>query len=183
LAPTSIVAISGMGTIKPTTPPSDAEHQTRVREILDDAGTVMLATRLGSDELHCRPMAVARVDDDGTMYFATGMSSPKIDELRTDARVQIIFQSKTRYATVSGTARIRRERALIDELWNDSWKIWFPDGKDDPDIAIVEVVPTRGEYWDQSGTRGLSFLYRAAKAYVTRSELEPRPEDHGKVKM
>ena len=59
----------------------------------------------------------------------------------------------------------------------------FSGGRSDPDIAIIIVDPERGEYWDQSGTRGLSYMFRAAKAYVTGKDVERRPDDHGKVRL
>lgn len=162
---------------------SPEEHRSNLRQILEDAGTVMLITRNREGGLHTRPMAVARVDDDGTMYFATSLDSMKVGEIRTDPRVDVVFQSKTQYATVSGTARMRHDRALIDELWSESWKLWFSRGKQDPDLVILVVDPDRGEYWDQSGVRGISFLYRVAKAYVTGEKIESKPEDHGKVRL
>lgn len=162
--------------------PDDAAHRAHLREILDDAGTVMLVTR-AAEGLHGRPMAIARVDDDGTIYLTTSIETAKVRELETDPRVDLFFQSKTRYATVSGAATVRRDRALVHELWAESWKLWFPEGKDDPNIVILVIDPERGEYWDQSGARGLSFLFRAARAYVTGKEVEPRPQDHGKVRM
>lgn len=162
---------------------SPQEHRANLREILDDAGTVMLITRNQDGSSHARPMAVARVEDDGTMYFATSLDTAKVGEIRTDPRVDIVFQGKTRFAAVSGTARLRSDRQLIDELWSESWKLWFSKGKDDPDIVILVVDPDRGEYWDQSGAKGISFLYRVAKAYVTGEKIESKPEDHGKVQM
>lgn len=162
---------------------SPEQHRSNLREILDDAGTVMLITRNLDGSTHARPMAVARVDADGTMYFATSLETAKVSEIRTDPRVDIVFQGKMRFAAVSGLARLRHDRALIDELWSESWKLWFSKGKDDPDIVILVVDPERGEYWDQSGARGISFLYRVAKAYVTGQEIESKPEDHGKVRL
>ncbi|KAB2894848.1 MAG: DUF385 domain-containing protein, partial [Kofleriaceae bacterium] len=156
----------------------EAQHRERLREILDDAPAVLLTTR-GRDRLHTRPMAVQRVDDDGTMYFSTSADSVKIDELEADPRVQVAFQGKTRFAVVDGAARLSRDRALVDELWKEDWKIWFPKGKSSPEIVIVIVDPERGEYWDQSGTNGLSFLFRAAKAYVKGEGVETRDKDHG----
>ncbi len=172
-----------MGTTQPATPTDDAEHRRRLREILDDAGTVMMLTHATDRTLHGRPMAIARIDDEGTMYFATGIDTPKIAELHADPRVDIVFQGKARYAMASGRARVSRERALIDELWQESWKVWFPEGKADPEIAIVVLDPERGEYWDHSGLKGLSFLFRTAKAYVTGSEVEPTKDDHAKIRM
>jgi general stress protein 26 len=164
--------------------PSTAEHRAKLREILEDAGTVMLMTRThGTSDLHVRPMASVRVDDDGTMYLITSVKTTKVAEIQADPRVDVVFQSKTRFATVSGTARVHTDRALVNQLWSESWKIWFPEGKDDPDIVILVINPDRGEYWDQSGTAGISFLYRAAKAYFTGKEIEVNGESHGKVRM
>jgi general stress protein 26 len=166
-----------------TTPSTGTDHGARLREILEDAGMVMMTTRALDGALHTRPMSVARVGDDGTMYFATSVESAKIEELRADPRADVAFQSRTQYATVHGDARVSQDAALIAALWQDSWKMWFPRGKDDPSIAIVILHPSRGEYWDQSGARGLSFLYRAAKALVTGEPVEFKPEDHGTVQM
>ena len=160
----------------------DAKHHARLREILDDAGTVMMVTRVG-DALASRPMAVVRVDDDATMYFATGASTGKVADLEADPRVDLFFQSKRQFATVHGRVALRRDRALIDELWTASWKLWFPEGKDDPEIVVLVVTPEGGEYWDQTGVQGLSFLYRAAKALATGTELEHEPDDHVRVRM
>lgn len=163
--------------------PTAAEQRTRLREILDDAGVVMLVTRDRAGASHVRPMAVAKVDDDGTIYLATSAKTAKIAELQADPRADLIFQGKVQFATVSGKASIRRERALIDELWRESWKLWFPEGKEDPDIVILVVSPERGEYWDQSGISGISFLFRAAKAYVTGKEMDYNTDVHGKVSL
>ncbi len=164
--------------------PSTAEHRARLREILDDAGTVMLMTRnKGTGDVHVRPMAVAKVDEDGTMYLVTDINTCKVSEIQADPRVDVVFQSKTRYATVGGEARMHSDRALVKQLWSEAWKVWFPEGKDDPNIVVLVVEPDRGEYWDTSGTAGISFLYRAAKAYVTGTKLENDPEAHGKVRM
>lgn len=163
-------------------PPTDAEHRQRLHEILADAGTVMMITRHG-EELRMRPMAVAKVADDDTLYFSTSTRTDKLGEIERDDRVDLVFQSRTRYAAVAGEATLSRDRALIDELWQDSWRVWFPEGKDDPSIVIVVVRPSRGAYWDLGGAGGLKFLYRSAKALVTRSEVEVDPESHGEVAM
>jgi general stress protein 26 len=171
-------------TPKPDTTPAtdDDQHRQRLREILDDAPAVLLTTR-ARDRLHTVPMDLQRVEDDGTMYFATSTSTVKTSEIEADPRVQVAFQGKTRFAVVDGQARLSQDRALIDELWKEDWKLWFPEGKAQPDLAIVIVTPDRGEYWDKSGTKGLSFLYRAAKAYVKGNGVETKQEDHAKVRL
>jgi general stress protein 26 len=171
-----------MGTVK-NEMPTDDERRQRVREILDDARFVMMLTRASGGELHSRPMSIARVSDDGTLYFSSSIESVKVQDLQRDPRVDLVFQARTQYAHLSGRVEILRSRALIHELWQEDWKLWYPEGKDDPQIVILAVHPERAEYWDQSGTRGLSFLYRAAKAFVKGEEMETKPQDHGKVRM
>ncbi|MCE9578475.1 MAG: pyridoxamine 5'-phosphate oxidase family protein [Deltaproteobacteria bacterium] len=172
-----------MATSPSATAPTDADHRAHLYEILDSAGTVVVITRAADGQLHPRPMAVVRVDEDGTTYFVTPRSSTKVAELEADPRVDLVFQSRTRYASISGRGRLVNDRAMIEALWTEGWRLWFPEGKQDPEITLLAVDPEHGEYWDQSGTRGLSFLLRAARAYVTGTTVEPRPEDHGATSM
>lgn len=171
-----------MGTYK-SDPPPVPEHRARLIEIFRDAGTLMLSTRRGDGTMHLRPMAVARVTDEGHVYLATSSRTEKVAELARDSRAQLIFQSKTQYAVLDGDVTVSSDRALIHELWKESWKLWFPEGKDDPEIVILIVDAQRGEYWDQAGTKGLSFMFRAAKAYVQGKDVEIKPDDHGTVRF
>ena len=66
-----------------------------------------------------------------------------------------------RYVSVSGTAQLIRDQKKIEELWKPEFKIWFPEGKDDPEIALLRVNLEKAEYWDSpSSTIGyaLSFV-------------------------
>ena len=161
------------------------ESRERFYKILKNFDSGMLTTRALDGELRARPMAMAEVEDDADLWFATGIDSGKIDEIQADPRVAVTFQSDRSWASVTGTGQIVRDRAKIDELWSEAWEVWFPDGKDDPDLVLLRVAVSEGEYWDQSGAKGLKFLAKAAAAYVTDSELqgEDDPDTHGKVNL
>jgi hypothetical protein len=45
-------------------------------------------------------------------------------------------------------------------------KAWFPQGVDDPQIALIRVHPVKGEYWDSPNSTVLH-LYGYAKAALT----------------
>ena len=64
------------------------------------------------------------------------------------------LQSSNKFATVFGQASILRDQALIDDVWSEAWKVWFPGGKTDPDICLILVAAIEGEYWDSSGVQG-----------------------------
>jgi general stress protein 26 len=78
-----------------------------------------------------------------------------------------VMQDGRRFVSLSGVASVVADPALIDQLWSESWKVWFPKGKDDPSLRIVAVEPVEAAYWDMSGTTGINYVFEMAKAYVT----------------
>lgn len=174
-----------MGTAK-TNPKSDAtndaEVRSKLRALFKSADTVMLLSSDGG-RIHGRPMGLLRVDDDETMYFTTDRNSDKLDEMVAQPRVSVAVQQRSGYAMLEGRASISTDRALIDELWEDSWKVWYPEGRTDPAIAIIVVAPEHATLWDQSMGRGLSYLFRYIKARVRGEAMEIEAGDHAEVKL
>lgn len=152
-------------------------------DLLKDFDTAMLVT-CGTDEMmHARPMAVAELSEDGTAYFMTGANSPKVAQLKADSAVTLSFQSGTQFASVCGTASIVRDQAVIDRLWKETWKVWFPQGKSDPSITLIRFTAQEGEYWDNAGIQGLKYMFGAVKAYAKGETPHPDEAQHAKVEM
>jgi general stress protein 26 len=130
----------------------------------------MMTTVEPDGSLHSRPMYNQDADEAGDLWFFTRLSSPKVTEISKDGQVNLAFSNpdKQDYVSVSGRAEIVRERAKIDEKWSAPLKAWFPDGKDDPQIALIRVHPEKGEYWD-SPSSTLVHIYGYAKAALTGS--------------
>jgi general stress protein 26 len=130
--------------------------------------TAMLVTRTPEGGLRSRPLSLVVNDegDDG-LYFSTAIDSPKASELEADPRVNVCMQDRRRFVSVTGVARVTKDRALIDRLWSEAWKIWFPKGKEDPSLCILIVTPSEAAYWDGSGLEGVTYLFEMAKAYLT----------------
>ena len=166
--------------------PTDGKKK-HLRELIADFDTAMLVTRTAEGELRGRPLTVAHGEatDDVQVYFATSVESPKVGELQADAHVAVTFQDDKRYVSLSGTARLTRDRALVDRLWAEPWKVWFPKGKDDPTLAILIVTPDVGEYWDQTGLAGLRYLVYSVKAYAagTKAPDGTNEEQNAKVRL
>jgi general stress protein 26 len=157
----------------------------KFHDILEDFDTAMLVTRNHQGELRARPMVVADVDADATIWFLTQHESGKIGEILADEHVAVTMQSSTRYVSLTGLAEPVDDPGKIDKLWNESWKTWFPGGKDDPTLCLLRVRGDRGEYWDNSGGSGIEYLYEATKAYITgtRPDVDDDPDIHAKVNM
>ena len=145
---------------------SEAEKREILKKLVSDFDTAMLVTQADGG-MRARPLGIAEQGENGELYFSTGIESPKVAELEADAHVCVTMQDKQRFVSLTGTARILKDRALIERLWSESWRIWFPDGKDDPSLCLLVVNPSEAAYWDSSGATGLKYLFEMAKAYVT----------------
>jgi general stress protein 26 len=151
--------------------------------IVKDFRFAILVTQSAGERPHGRPMSIAEISEDGTVYFSTSIESGKVAEMQNDSDILVTFQSRLQFATLQGSATVSRDRALIARLWKPDWSVWYPGGKDDPFIAIICVTPTCGEYWDQSGLNGAKFLLEAVKAVVTGTQPQVSVEQHAKVDL
>lgn len=160
----------------------ESAKRKHLHELLEAFDTAMFMTRHG-EALHARPMAVAGVEGTSCVWLATSLGSPKVDELRRDPRVSLTFQSERgRYVALSGSAELVTDRPKIHSLWKDAWRVWFPEGKDDPLLALVRIVVDDAEFWDDAGSRGVRHAFEAVKALASRDRPEPVPGEHGRVK-
>jgi general stress protein 26 len=150
--------------------------------LLRSFDTAMLATRTSDGALRARPMAIARVDDDGTTWFVSDADAPKAQEIGQRSEVAVVMQSDSAWASLSGRASTVLDRELLRAMWNESFRPWFPEGPDHPEIVLIRVEPAIGEYWDRRGARGLRHLWDAARAYASgRSPDEDLA--HGKLEL
>jgi general stress protein 26 len=94
----------------------------KLHELLEEFDTAMLVTRTDSGELRARPMAVAQVEPDGTLWFMTQHASPKVEEIDHDDRVAVVMQSAMKFVSISGEATPVDDRQKVEELWHESWK-------------------------------------------------------------
>jgi general stress protein 26 len=161
---------------------SDDDHA-HLLALLADFSDGMLVTRASNGRLEGRPMSIAEVGTGGALWFCAGNHDGKIAQMAADPDVAVMLQGKAKFVSVSGRAHVSRDRADIDRLWKEPWKLWFPQGKDDPTLCLLVVQPVEAQFWDNSGVRGLRFLFEAAKAYVTGREVEAPDGENARVKM
>jgi general stress protein 26 len=158
---------------------------TKLQDLLEEFGVAMLATRTAEGQLRARPLALAEVQPDGTLWFLTDRQSGKVDELKRDGHVVVTMQSEAKFLSFSGIASLVEDREKVARLWKLEWQVWFPGGQDDPNLVLLRVDGHAGEYWDNSGTSGLKYLFEAGKALVTgtRPDVDRDPKVHGKVDL
>lgn len=130
------------------------EHVRELGELIRDVRIAMLTTTTREGRLVSRPLATQDVEFDGDLWFATGADSGKLEEIEANPRVNVAYANPTKnsYVSVSGTAFIVHDRARIDELWSPAMKVYFPEGKDDPNLRLIRVRAETAEYWDGPGS-------------------------------
>ena len=111
---------------------------------LRDHPDTYLAT-LEGDEPWVRAMRLARVDDDGTLWYATWGSSNKVRQIRQHDKVCVIADNDDVLLRIFGAAQIVADPAVKQALWHDSWAEYFT-GRDDPNYVLVMVAPYRTEF-------------------------------------
>jgi general stress protein 26 len=120
-----------------------------LRDLLREFDLGILVTRDEQSIPRGRPMAVAGVDDDGTLWFLSPEHMPKVREIERDAMVAAIF-SRDRdkaWVSVSGRASLVKDRKKIGELWKPTMGAWF-EGPNDPAIVLIRVEPQHAEYYE-----------------------------------
>lgn len=123
----------------------------KLREMVKDIDFCMLTTVDQNGDPHSRPMSSnGDIDPNGDIWFFTAASSHKVSEIAELPKVNVSFADpdNQHYVSITGTAQLLRDRKKIDELWRPEFKMWFPKGKDDPEVALLKVRLERAEYWD-----------------------------------
>ncbi len=164
------------------TPAKTSDKVRKLAELIKDVQFAMLTTVCPDGSLRSRPMATQQVDFDGDLWFFTRASAPKASELEQHAQVNVSYANPDdqRYVSVSGRAEIVRDREKAASLWNPVYRAWFPDGLDDPDLALIRVDVETAEYWDPP-SGAMVQLYGYVKAAMTGQP--PKPGGHEKLHL
>jgi general stress protein 26 len=146
----------------------------KLREMIKDIDFCMLTTMDEQGDPHSRPMSSnGDIDPNGDLWFFTAASSHKVSEVEASPKVNVSFADpeNQRYVSVTGVAHLVRDRKKIDELWRPEFKMWFPEGKDDPEIALLKVSLEKGEYWD-SPSSAIGYALSFVSSLVTGKQPE-----------
>jgi len=110
-----------------------------------DSPYLMVGKADGSS--HSEPL-MAQLDKDlvDTLFFFTG----KDNRLADGGKVMAQFVSKGHdyFACMAGTIRQDNDKAMIDKLWSKQVEAWFPDGKEDPNLALLRMDIDSAELWE-----------------------------------
>ena len=129
----------------------------------------MLTTTEQDGSLHSRPMTTQDVEFDGDLWFFTRAGAPKVSEAETHHQVNVSFADPdaSKFVSASGSAQLVKDPAKLKQYWKPAYKVFFPEGLDDPELALLKVNVRTAEYWDSAGTK-LGRAFDFARAYLTK---------------
>ncbi len=150
------------------------EARTHLGELIQDIRVAMMTTVEEDGTLRSRPMGTLEREFDGELWFFTREHSAKVGEVERDHHVNLAYAepSKDRFVSVSGRCRLVHDQEKARELWRPTFKAWFPQGLDDPELALLCVKVEKAEYWDVPSGRMVQ-LVGLVKAVLTGETYAP----------
>lgn len=139
----------------------------KFHELLGKFETAILTTQSQNGEIRSRPMAIARVEPNCDLWFLTGIDTEKTEEILSQSVAGVSCQrDREMYLSLSGMATISRDAAKVRSLWKEPYRVWFPEGPEDANLALIHFEAHSGEYWDSSGWNKAKYAFQAIRAYV-----------------
>jgi general stress protein 26 len=140
----------GLGSmnVKEIAMPTPDELKAQFWKAVKSDMTMMLGLD-GVEDGHARPMTAQIEHEGGPIWFFTSKDNGIVQRLGQGERAIATFTSKGHdlFATIHGSLHLDNDRATIDRLWNRYVAAWFPDGKDDPKLALIRLDPEQAEIW------------------------------------
>src|SRR5712671_5274292 len=96
----------------------------RVWELMGKISICMLTTHDG-EQIRSRPMAALVRRDDDAVYFLGDARRHKDEEIRGNPNVGLAFADGHKFVSVTGHAKVSRDKSKIKELWSTAAKAWW----------------------------------------------------------
>lgn len=139
-----------------------------IRTIISGSRIAVLTTVSDTGALHSRPLGVLEGEFEGSVWFFTSEPSGKTADVAGDPEVNVSYTDGKSYLSLSGTATVEHNETRIDQLWNPAVEAWFPNGKDDPAVALLRVDASSAQFW-AIDKPAIARAFEFAKALVTDS--------------
>jgi len=87
---------------------------------------------------------------DLVFWFATGIQSNKINEIKKNPRASVFLYRPGDHSSISviGNAEVVTSDVIRAEKWKEKWTAFWKQGPTDPSYALIKVVPKKIVYLD-----------------------------------
>ncbi|HUP30524.1 MAG TPA: pyridoxamine 5'-phosphate oxidase family protein [Usitatibacter sp.] len=147
----------------------------KLYEMIEELKIAMMTTRRADGHLVSRAMANQKRAPGADLWFVTSEETHKLDELEDEPHVNLAYyKDRTReWVSVSGIAKLSRDKATIRQLWAADWKAWFQEEgdprhgtPDDPRLVLIGVDVHSAVFLEVDKPQPV-VLFELAKGMVT----------------
>jgi len=116
---------------------------------------------------HFQPMTAFADKDAGRIWFFTRSDTDLARDAADGHQAMFVIQAKDRelQACISGVLSRQVDREKLEEFWSPHVAAWFPEGKDDPKLAMLCRDCEDARVW-VSEAGPIRYAWEVAKANV-----------------
>lgn len=109
----------------------------------------MLTTITSNGLLASRPMSNnGNVEWDGTSCYFTYDDSRMVSDIEENPAVMVTFEGDDGlYIALQGTAELIDDEEQFEEMWEERFDKWFPQGPQTPGLIMIKVTAERVKFW------------------------------------
>jgi general stress protein 26 len=151
------------------------ELEDRLWKEVDKVRAGMLGL-VGERHQHFQPMTAFPDKEAGRIWFFTRCDTDLARSVQTepgDAMFIIMTKDQEMQACIGGTLSADRDQSRVETYWGPVLAAWYPDGKDDPNLALLRFDCRDAQVW-LSEAGPVKFAWE-----IVRANLSDRKPDLG----
>ena len=155
-----------------------------IQAMVKDIKYTMMTTRNDENHLHSCPMNTTETSIGAKeIWFIGHKPSETVDNIEQNPEVNLAYvtQESDKYLSISGTAELVEDEEKLNELWSVMYNAYFEQGKDDPKVQLIKVVPHGAEYW--ANGNAITSAVKMAAAALTDNAVEKSLGDNFSIKL
>lgn len=155
-----------------------------IQAMVKDIKYTMMTTRNGENHLHSCPMNTTETSIGAKeIWFIGHKPSETVDNIKQNSEVNLAYvtQESDKYLSISGTAELVEDEEKLNELWSVMYNAYFEQGKEDPSVQLIKVVPHGAEYW--ANGNAITSAVKMAAAALTDNAVEKSLGENFSIKL
>ena len=155
-----------------------------IQAMVKDIKYTMMTTRNDENHLHSCPMNTTETSIGAKeIWFIGHKPSETVDNIKQNPEVNLAYvtQESDKYLSISGSAELVEDEEKLNELWSVMYNAYFEQGKDDPKVQLIKVVPHGAEYW--ANGNAITSAVKMAAAALTDNAVEKSLGENFSIKL
>lgn len=155
-----------------------------IQAMVKDIKYTMMTTRNDENHLHSCPMNTTETSIGAKeIWFIGHKPSETVDNIKQNPEVNLAYvtQESDKYLSISGSAELVEDEEKLNELWSVMYNAYFEQGKEDPMVQLIKVVPHGAEYW--ANGNAITSAIKMAAAALTDNAVEKSLGENFSIKL